>query len=192
MINEEQRQWQMILWRENSNEPLQYLKLNTVTYGTASAPFLSTRCLYQLAQECADKKIGKVIENDFYLDDLLTGAESESELEKICKSVVDYLGNSGFNLRKFRTNSNMNFQRDFLNENQLLSDSKATTGTLGLTWSPSMDKFLFPVNVDKNENVTKRMMLSMIAKIFDPLGLLSIYIVRAKLILQLLWKSKWD
>lgn len=194
MINEEQRQWQMILWRENSNEPLQYLKLNTVTYGTASAPFLSTRCLYQLAQECADKKIGKVIENDFYVDDLLTGAESESELEKICKSVVDYLGNSGFNLRKFRTNSNMNFQRDFLNENQLLSDSKATTGTLGLTWSPSMDKFLFPVNVDKNENVTKRMMLSMIAKIFDPLGLLSIYIVRAKLILQLLWKSKleWD
>lgn len=122
----------MILWRDNYYEPLQYFKLNTVTYGTASAPFLSTRCLYQLAQECNDATISKVIENDFFVDDLLTGSESEHELAKICKSVVSVLNEAGFNLRKFRTNSNLKFIEDSLNDNQLFSDLRATTGTLGL------------------------------------------------------------
>lgn len=45
LIQPEQRHLQMILWREQESMPIKIFKLNTVTYGTASAPFLSTRCL---------------------------------------------------------------------------------------------------------------------------------------------------
>jgi hypothetical protein len=36
---------QRILWRYSQDEPIQCYKLTTVTYETASAPYLATRCL---------------------------------------------------------------------------------------------------------------------------------------------------
>ena len=52
---------------------------------------------------------------------------------------------------------------------------------LGVQWCPIEDVFKFQVNqcTEKN-NQTKRNFLSKIATLFDPLGLLSPYIVRAK------------
>ncbi|XP_045449666.1 uncharacterized protein LOC123658273 [Melitaea cinxia] len=44
-IDNSQRHLQLILWREDEEQPLKILKLNTVTYGMASAPHLATRCL---------------------------------------------------------------------------------------------------------------------------------------------------
>lgn len=41
LIQPDQRNLQLILWRENRDLPLRLYILNTVTYGTASAPFLS-------------------------------------------------------------------------------------------------------------------------------------------------------
>ncbi|KAI8432406.1 hypothetical protein MSG28_004803 [Choristoneura fumiferana] len=71
-IHESQRNLQLILWRDDASKPLDVLQLNTVTYGTASAPYLSTRCLLQLAHECPDPVISEVIKKDCYMDDLLT------------------------------------------------------------------------------------------------------------------------
>ena len=44
-----------ILQREDQNEPVKVYKLNTVTYGTACAPFLAVRTLHQLAQDEVDE-----------------------------------------------------------------------------------------------------------------------------------------
>ncbi|XP_045491084.1 uncharacterized protein LOC123690968 [Colias croceus] len=48
---------QLILWREDESQPIKTLRLSTVTYGTASASYLSTRCLWQVGQECGDEII---------------------------------------------------------------------------------------------------------------------------------------
>lgn len=45
MYRQIERHLQLILWRDKSTQPIKIFQLNTVTYGTASAPFLSTRCL---------------------------------------------------------------------------------------------------------------------------------------------------
>ncbi|XP_055522612.1 uncharacterized protein LOC129716801 [Wyeomyia smithii] len=42
---------QKILWRKNTSDPIATFQLQTVTYGTASAPFLATRTLVQLAED---------------------------------------------------------------------------------------------------------------------------------------------
>ncbi|XP_043286901.1 uncharacterized protein [Venturia canescens] len=79
-VREEDRGLQTILWREEPSQPIQMYRINTVIYGTASAPYLAIRCLRQLASE--DKKYPravKAIEEDFYMDDLLTGAETIEE-----------------------------------------------------------------------------------------------------------------
>lgn len=54
LVHENQRNLQLILWRETSSEPISVCRLNTVTYGTASAPFLSIRCVRQLGLDCKE------------------------------------------------------------------------------------------------------------------------------------------
>jgi len=44
-IHEDGRTLQRLLWRRSAEEPLGTYELSTVTYGSASAPYLATRCL---------------------------------------------------------------------------------------------------------------------------------------------------
>ena len=44
------RDYQPILWRFHPDEPIRELRLKTVTYGDASAPFLALRTLTELAK----------------------------------------------------------------------------------------------------------------------------------------------
>ncbi|XP_062534375.1 uncharacterized protein LOC134203540 [Armigeres subalbatus] len=77
-----------ILFRRQPSDPLDTYELLTVTYGTASAPFLATRTLQQLARdegENSPKAVEAVVE-DFYVDDLLTGEDNlASAVENIKK-----------------------------------------------------------------------------------------------------------
>ena len=78
LVHPEDQDMQRILWRENINEPVHEFRLKTITYGTASASFLATNCLNVLAEEIADSHpaASLAISKNFYMDDLLTGAES--------------------------------------------------------------------------------------------------------------------
>ncbi|GFU66731.1 integrase catalytic domain-containing protein [Trichonephila clavipes] len=73
------------------------------------------------------------------------------------------------------------------------SDQKAIK-TLGIIWSPQFDYFSFKTVVNCRESYTKREVLSIIARLFDPLGFLGPILTKAKLILQKLWvlKLEWD
>lgn len=66
--------------------------------------------------------------------------------------------------------------------------------TLGVSWNPFLDIFRFSVNLNSEQAITKRSILSTVAKIFDPLGLISPVAVKAKLIIQKLWQARleWD
>ena len=60
LINERDVDCQRILWRESPSDALQEYQLLTVTYGTASAPFLALRVLQQLADdEGTDLPLGR-------------------------------------------------------------------------------------------------------------------------------------
>ena len=72
---------QRIVWRNTPEETIQDYELLTVTYGTASAPYQSTRCLNQLAvdEEASFQAASKVVLRDFYVDDLVTEATTTQE-----------------------------------------------------------------------------------------------------------------
>jgi len=71
-----------------------------------------------------------------------------------------------------------------------------TVKALGIKWNTGSDTFSFDVNLPKttSQNVTKRIMLSETAKLYDPLGWLSPLIINAKILLQQLWSLglQWD
>lgn len=191
-INESQRKLQLILWRDDKSKPLDVLQLNTITYGTASAPYLSTRCLLQLALECPDPHISKILSHDLYMDDLLTGSDSEDNLAYIFSEVKRILNSACFPLHKFRTNCPQIFNDSTeINSLNLCEQSSI----LGLLWAPDTDAITFSVNLDiKVDKITKRIILSNSCKVFDPLGLLSACTITLKILLQKLWKLKlnWD
>jgi len=58
-----------------------------------------------------------------------------------------------------------------------------------MQWNQCQDTFQFLCNLDTEPHiVSKRVILSEVARLFDPLGLLGTVIVIAKLILQDLWQ----
>lgn len=62
-------------------------------------------------------------------------------------------------------------------------------------WSPESDHLLYSITSDLlPKTITKRSILSGIAQIFDPLGLLSASVIKVKILLQRLWLEKlgWD
>ncbi|KAL0829582.1 hypothetical protein ABMA28_003093 [Loxostege sticticalis] len=194
LVAEKNRDLQRILWREDESKPIQIFKLNTITYGTASASYLSTRCLWELGEEQDDELIKTIIQKDFYVDDLITGANSELALSYIQQSVSKALESGCFKLRKYKSNIPTIFQNINVNEHDALTISESSS-TLGLGWTPSNDMLHFPIkNFLNNENdvITKRVIMSNSFKIFDPLGILSPVVIQPKIILQRLWQQKMD
>ncbi|XP_043476349.1 uncharacterized protein LOC122507611 [Leptopilina heterotoma] len=191
--------YQRILWRNNPNEPIKIYELNRVTFGTACAPFLATRTLLQLAEDERESfpVASHTLKRDFYVDDLVTGAESYEKALSLRNNLMELLKKGGFNLRKWGSNDSR-LTRDFPGNptiTHMSLDPSDTIKTLGVYWDSKTDSITYTVNIPKvNEKITKRSILSQVAKLFDPLGLLGPIIVKAKILIQLLWKAKleWD
>ena len=198
-VAQEDSKFQKIIWRFNPNESIKTYSLNTVTFGTACAPFLAIRTLHKLAEdECeSHPTASQVLKRDFYVDDLLTGAQTLQEALKLRNDLINLLQKGGFNLRKWASN-HPSLRHEFSNDRSsahLSLDPTETVKTLGLYWDSVTDSFLYSVNLpNPMEKISKRSILSQTAKLFDPLGLLGPVIVVAKIIIQQLWKSNltWD
>ncbi|MGG2622882.1 hypothetical protein, partial [Pseudomonas aeruginosa] len=64
--------------------------------------------------------------------------------------------------------------------------------SLGIVGTPIDDTFKFNTKITAAVNVTKRHILSEIAKLFDPLGWLAPVVIKAKLLIQNLWIQQLD
>ena len=74
-------------------------------------------------------------------------------------------------------------------------ESLPSAKTLGVWWSADNDVFTFKENASGYDMLyTKRNFLRKIATLFDPIGLIAPYTIRAKLLLQEMWTAglEWD
>lgn len=200
-VHESQRNLQRIVWRKEPSQEVKHYQLNTITYGTASASFLATRTLHQIGLNCKDTepKVSDAILNNFYMDDLICGASTIEEAIALKSGLERVLSNSGLTLRKWRSNKqevlNTSLNKESENESQsqyvISSDMKGKT--LGIYWDTKTDIFQYLITYkDLKKPITKKVILSTIATIFDPLGLICPCIIRGKLFLQRLWQLKID
>ncbi|GFW03537.1 DUF1758 domain-containing protein [Trichonephila clavipes] len=200
LIDQEDQNFQRIVWRESNDSPIREYKLCTVTYGTASAPYLATRCLFQtgLDLERDDPAVSSLIKESFYIDDLMAGAPSSEEAISLIKTLSNILEARGFHLRKWRSNSSEVLSRISSNwvgdSSNLEIHPDECSKALGLTWNSMKDIFIFNLKVNFPDNITKRSFLSQSARLFDPLGFLTPCTVSIKIFYQQLWllKLDWD
>ncbi|XP_055846848.1 uncharacterized protein LOC129912570 [Episyrphus balteatus] len=198
-ISPKHTNFQRIIWRDNPEDPIKHFKLLTVTYGTSAAPFLAVRTLKQLALDVAESnpRVSSIILNDFYVDDIITGADCVDELISLQKELVDVLHSAGFNLRKWTTNCwplLLSLPEDQRQMSPIEFEDSNMVKVLGLQWCPSKDSFTYKVKFPNKLNCTKRGILSDASRIFDPLGFVAPVIIAIKIFFQDLWREKlgWD
>ncbi|XP_065203143.1 uncharacterized protein LOC135833326 [Planococcus citri] len=201
LMHVEDRKYQRIIWRYNRSDPIETCELNTLTYGTKPAAFLATYCLEKVGISIHEKSphAAKSIRSHFYIDNLMTGADSVEEAIELQKIIHNTLQNFGFPLRKYMSNSTEVLKQidssliEPLNSRILGGDSFIYV--LGLVWCPIPDTLHVMLNLDTlPKQITKRIMLSDVSKVFDVLGMLSPVTVKAKILLQELWRIAidWD
>nr|XP_041630535.1 uncharacterized protein LOC121501965 [Drosophila kikkawai] len=74
--------YQRILWRAADGSITVYA-LTTLTFGTASAPFMAIRVIQQLAkdEQCSFPKAEEVLRDEIYVDDILSGGHTIEDAE---------------------------------------------------------------------------------------------------------------
>ncbi|GFT52182.1 integrase catalytic domain-containing protein [Trichonephila clavipes] len=162
LVADEDQKYQQILWRNNSSENIRTYKLKTVTYGLASASFLATRCIKQIALDDKDNpNLSRVLQEDIYMDDLLSGADTPNNAISICKDIAHVLSTRGFHLRKWNSNST-EFLAQFSEHSshdarvEFSKDSNESSKVLGLFWNSSNDTFGFQPSLELTPPLTKR------------------------------------
>ncbi|XP_053678670.1 uncharacterized protein LOC128729047 [Anopheles nili] len=200
VLHPDDRRLVRIFFRFSPQSSIRLYELNTVTYGLAPSSFSATRTLLQLADdEGVDYPLATpALNNNFYVDDFIGGANSVEEARMLRQQLTELLSKGGFELRKWTSNC-----LDVLTglpaehigtQSSLQFVPNETVKALGIAWKPEMDLCFESTPTINNTHLTMRYILSNIARMFDPLGLIAPVIICAKLLMQELWLQKigWD
>ncbi|XP_029170330.1 uncharacterized protein LOC114940017 [Nylanderia fulva] len=200
LVHPDDQNLQRILWRGNAKDEIKEYWLSTVTYGLSCAPYLAIRTLRQLAEDEGHRypKGALILLSDVYMDDILAGAETMEEAEVMLQQLTEICRAGGFSLKKWSANHSL-----LLNavepDDRLRREARwwlpgESHSTLGLRWQPRDDRFAFATKLTTLSTFTKRSVLSLTAKMFDPLGWLAPTTVLAKIFIQSTWLLglDWD
>ncbi|KAL3076742.1 hypothetical protein niasHT_038638 [Heterodera trifolii] len=159
-----------------------------VSFGLTVSPFLLNATIREHLA-LFDSDLPRRIEENLYVDNIMFDAKPTEKLKDLVTQAKTIFEAAGMKLREFY-GSNIEelkkLQPDDLAKD--LEDNKV----LGIRWKPKHNRLIFKLPIFEG-NITKRTILSQIAKVYDPLGLMSPVLLPAKLILQVQnLNPKWD
>ena len=155
---------QRILWIILQQQIRAY-HFTTVIYGTRVAPFLASRVMLQLLRDEGHR----------------------TKLNELCMA-------GGFPLAQWKSN-HPDFLPKFsstISQGDEHTVNNSSVKVLGLSWLPKADQFKFISNTSNNLRISKRVILSEIAQLYDPLGFIFPVIIKGKILLQQLWLERLD
>lgn len=196
-VHDEHKKYQKILWRKSPTEPVSVYQLNRVAFGQTAAPFLAIRAMQQCASDHEQefKRGAEIVKTSFYVDDLLTGAESSGTARSLITEITGVLNHGQFPLSKWCSNDMEvnSFTRGSAQDVEIKDPEMKSV--LGLLWQPKHDRFAYKVSIGHSPELwTKRNIVSEIGKLYDPNGFIAPIIVLAKQLIQAMWIAKigWD
>ncbi|XP_055623419.1 uncharacterized protein LOC129766842 [Toxorhynchites rutilus septentrionalis] len=208
-IREQDRHSQRFLWRNNSTEPLSIFLMDVATFGSTSSPASAQFVKNKNAEEFADRfprAVESIVKNH-YVDDFLDSFENEEEAVRVSQETSFIHLHGGFELRNWLSNSaellkEMKEEGPNDSKSFCLNSAEGTDRVLGMLWLTVNDELLFSMKmkdeiqlvIDKGERPTKRQLLKCLMGVFDPLGLLSVFLIHGKILLQDVWRAGllWD
>lgn len=199
---------QRFLWRNGdaNKRPDQYV-LEVMTFGANCSPASAQFVKNKNASEFKDifpRAVDSII-NNHYVDDMLDCQDSDQEMIQLINEVKQIHKHGGFEIRNFLSNSTAvkqkcNYESRELQCENCIDMSFGIERVLGMWWNTEIDCFTFSLKYTKIDDdvingkrmPVKRELLKILMSIFDPLGLISHYLIHLKIILQDVWRSKLD
>ncbi|XP_021957208.1 uncharacterized protein LOC110853263 [Folsomia candida] len=210
-IQEQDRISQRFLWRgrDRWSEPEVY-EMKVMIFGAASSPTSAQFTKNKNANLHIDQypEACHAITKKHYVDDYLDSTPSLEQAVKLVREVIEVQARAGFQVCNWVANS-----QEILNSipeelrapesKQLnIKDCLPEGRILGMWWNQDDDTFRFKFNFNKvpqeitegTKRPTKRQVLKVVISVFDPLGILGHLIVKAKILMQDIWRSDitWD
>ena len=204
-IREEDRDALRFQWLEDlKSKRVETLRFTRALFGLAPSPFLLGGVIQQhLETSCrpAHPECVAEIEQSLYVDDLINGGQTIQEARHIKNSAIEIFAKAGFELHKWHSNvaelESVEVPPCATGETyakqQLGVPQGGECGLLGLAWDKRRDTIgvTFPA---ESAQPTKRGILGKVAKIYDPLGLVSPLTLGGKLLYRDACEARvaWD
>ena len=200
------------------------LRFRRVVFGVASSPFLLNATIQHHIEQyrSMDAEFVDQFLRSIYVDDVTYGSTDIRKMYDLYHWSKSKLAEGGFHLRKFVTNSST--MRELIAADELpisetdpdraiaieddsyasnmLGDLQVTSPgekkILGVCWNFDEDHLIFDARCISGaadvSHPTKRIVVSVATRFYDPLGILAPFIVQFKMLFQELCKAKisWD
>ncbi|GFX24193.1 uncharacterized protein TNCV_2436861 [Trichonephila clavipes] len=209
-IDESERDFTRFFWDENpgidlENKRLDIFRMTRVLFGVKSSPFLLAATMKHHLKKYVDifPDTFNHLNQSLYVDDFLCGNVNVQAALTTCIESKQILEDASMDLRKWRTNSselnqrlkNLNFEVD---EHKESLNTLIASKVLGVGWNEKSDTFYFDSTdletfLSKRIN-TKRYLLQVAGRLFDPVGFIGPYTIRIKCLIQEIWclGLDWD
>ncbi|UYV67841.1 hypothetical protein LAZ67_5002202, partial [Cordylochernes scorpioides] len=186
-IEESERNYLRFLWweKESDRELIAY-RHKRLVFGLNCSPFVLNAVIEYHLQSIRGPLVqwAKNLAQSFYMDNCITSLETKQEVQEFQKAAIEIMDRAKMDLREWEYS---------LEENP---EKGTCTKILGVVWNKMEDslKCELPDNLSIQPKLTKRLVLSMVQRIFDPLGFCAPVFLPPKLLLQRSWGLKlgWD
>eukprot|EP00731_Ephydatia_muelleri_P009508 Em0005g94a len=203
---------------------IKVLRFSRVVFGVSSSPFLLNATIkhHMDHYRTVDQQFVDKFERSIYVDDLTFSAKDEEDMFQLYKKAKGWLAEGAFNLRKFHTNSpklqqwidteevkstvpvsgklnttveDLSYVKSMFGGCQV--DSSGVK-VLGVQWDSVLDQLSFDIhhigNAADKVQPTKRNIVGIVSRIYDPLGVLTPFTILFKILFRRLCVEKvdWD
>ncbi|GFU88216.1 integrase catalytic domain-containing protein [Trichonephila clavipes] len=200
------RDFTRFFWTDNLNNEPYVLNFTRVLFGLRPSPYLLAATLTHHFKKYREQypHTFELLNSSIYVDDLICGQNDVPDALRTTLECLQIFSDAGMLLRKWRSNSkqlNLLWQQEGVKtESSETSaiDLRLPTKVLGLAWDPENDLIYFdPKDLLKfmsRRGESKRFILSVVGRIFDPIGNLGPFVIKLKCLLQELWTPgvEWD
>ncbi|GFV05934.1 integrase catalytic domain-containing protein [Trichonephila clavipes] len=200
------RDFTRFFWTDNLNNEPYVLNFTRVLFGLRPSPYLLAATLKHHFKKYKEQypHTFEMLNSSIYVDDLICGQNDAPDALRTTLECLQIFSDAGMLLRKWRSNSkqlNLLWQQEGVKtESSETSaiDLRPPTKVLGLAWDPENDLIYFdPKDLLKfmsRRGESKRFILSVVGRIFDPIGILGPFVIKLKCLLQELWTLgvEWD
>ncbi len=209
-VQRNDQRYQLFLYRNgDGNKKPDVYAMEVLIFGSKSSPAAAQFVKNINAnkfKETHPRAVEAIIDNH-YVDDMMDGQNSIEKAIEMIKDVAMIHARGGFEIRNFISNSPevlkaMGSTNACDGKELSLHSELKTERVLGMWWNTKLDVFTFSLKytliakdiLDGTKMPTKRELLRTLMSIFDPLGLLSNYLVQLKILLQDVWRLdlNWD
>ena len=204
-VNLEDRNFLRFFWWEDGNlnkTPVMY-RMSSHLFGATSSPGCANVGLRKTADDYENDcgaEAANFVRDNFYVDDGLKSVPSPSDAVALIESTKTLCQKGGFCLHKIISNSQTVIDtippddrakgiKDLVPNRDVLPIERA----LGVQWCGESDTLQFKIEIS-DRPLTRRGVLATVSSVFDPLGVLSPFVLLGKKILQQLCREAkdWD